>query len=71
MGKVATIPEHPGKSEDSISISWHIDDVNKVAPDLTESQCREVLRRVKQFHERNVGINWGVLSAHADAVRGI
>lgn len=54
---------------DEIAIYWHIDDVQEVAPDLTDDQAREVLRRAKHYHDATIGINWDVLACHADDVR--
>jgi hypothetical protein len=51
---------------DSITITWHIDDVAKVRPDLTKAQCREVLARAKDTHDADIGITWQVLEIHAD-----
>jgi hypothetical protein len=50
---------------DSISIEWHYTDVQEVA-DLTDDEAREVLRRVKKYHDANIGINWEVLEVYAD-----
>lgn len=54
---------------DSITIEWHIDDVRGESKyDLTDEDCREVLRRVKRYHDCNDGINWGVINYHANTV---
>jgi len=39
---------------------WHIDDVKGVdgADDLSEDECREVLRLVGKEHKADIGINW-------------
>jgi len=50
----------------SIAVVWHIEDVLEVRPDLNRNQAWQVLRSVKQNHDANVGINWEVLSAHAE-----
>ena len=52
--------------EDTITISWHIDDVKAVRPELTDEQARDVLGRVNKCHDANIGINWDVLRAVAD-----
>jgi hypothetical protein len=54
---------------DEIAILWHIDDVKSIADDLTNEECREVLRRAKRNHDANIGINWEVLKVWADQVR--
>ena len=56
--------------DDSISITWHIDDVRSLAPDLDimDEQCREVLRRADKYHDCTIGINLGVLSYYLEQV---
>ncbi len=54
---------------DKIAIYWHIDDVKEVAPDPTDDQAREVLRRAKHHHTATIGISWDVLDTIADDVR--
>ena len=58
------------KDDDSISITWHIDDVRSLAPDLDimDEQCREVLRRADKWHDAEVGINWDVLRSYLEQV---
>jgi hypothetical protein len=57
------------KHDDSITIEWHIDDVHGESNyALTDDQCREVLRRVEQYHDCNVGINWDVIRYHTNDV---
>lgn len=51
---------------DSIAIFWHIDDVREVRPDLTDTQCREVLRHCEDRHDAEIGINWQVLRTVAE-----
>ena len=52
--------------EKTITVSWHIDDVKEVRPELTDEQARDVLGRVEKCHDANIGINWDVLRAVAD-----
>ncbi len=54
------------KPADQITLVWHIDDVKEVRPDLTDEQCRAVLRQADESHDATVGINWEVLETHAD-----
>ena len=58
------------KDDDSITITWHIDDVRSLADDIdpTDEQCREVLRRADKYHDASVGINWDVLQYHLGEV---
>jgi hypothetical protein len=51
---------------DTIEISWHIEDVKAVRPNLTDEQAREVLEEAEDQHDANIGINWYVLASHAD-----
>jgi hypothetical protein len=39
-----------------ISIKWHIDDVLSVRPHLTRLQASQVLERLKQKHDANIGM---------------
>jgi hypothetical protein len=51
---------------DWISISWHIDDVLEVRPDLMKAQARKVLAAVDDGHDATIGVDWDVLRFHAD-----
>jgi hypothetical protein len=70
---IATVPTEPGHTyvvgeaiANTIEISWHIDDVKEVRPDLTDAQAREVLDHARDHHDAAIGINWDVLTFHAD-----
>ena len=52
--------------QDSITITWHIDDVKEIRPDLTDDQCRKVLQASKRHHNAEIGINWITLQVVAD-----
>jgi hypothetical protein len=52
-----------------IAAIWSIEDVQEVRPDLTEEQCWEVLQAVRD-HDATIGINWEVLSCHAEMLFG-
>lgn len=54
---------------DTITVSWHVDDVHEIAPDLNLEQQRHVLAIVKSKHDATIGINWDVLGVIADLVR--
>ena len=45
----------------SIAITWDIDDVLHVAPDLQPFQARFILAQLKKCHDATVGINWSVI----------
>jgi hypothetical protein len=54
---------------DSISITWHIDDVRMAyTRPITDEQCREVLARADKYHDSNIGINLDVLQCYAREV---
>ena len=50
-----------------VAIVWCIEDVQAVRPDLTNEQAWEVLKLAERYHDANIGINWDVLSCHADS----
>ena len=52
-----------------ITITWCIEDVESISEDLTDDECREVLRLAKKNHDATIGINWDVLETWADQVR--
>ena len=54
-----------------ISDWWHIDDVKGVdgAEDLSDEDCREVLRRAKRNLDANIGLNWETFEYLVDAVK--
>lgn len=54
---------------------WHISDVqdcfNSEEPNewnITDSEAREVLRRIDKYHNSEVGINWDVIESHCETV---
>jgi hypothetical protein len=53
-----------------VAVIWGIEDVLKVRPDLTDEQCWEVLQQTRRYHDAGIGINWDVLSCHADMLFG-
>ena len=53
-----------------IASIWSIGDVQEVRPDLTDDQAWEVLQQVERAHDATIGINWDVLSCHADMLHG-
>ena len=57
-------------NNNEITITWHIDDVKNVRPDLSDSECREVLYRAQKNHDADEGINWDTLRTHADILFG-
>ena len=53
-----------------IAVTWSIEDVQEIRPDLTEEQCWEVLQQARQEHAAAIGINWSVLECHAEMLFG-
>jgi hypothetical protein len=49
-----------------ISITWSIDDVLSVRPNLSSEQASGVLMHLKKHHDATVGINWDVIEAACD-----
>ena len=56
------------ESPDSISISWSIDDVKHICPQVTDQQAKDVLQYVKEHHNADIGINWDVIDSAIDKV---
>jgi len=53
-----------------ISDWWHIDDVlecNWDGHDVTDEDCREVLKLALWRHDANEGLNWDVMQTHVDS----
>ncbi len=51
------------QSVKEIPISWHVDDVIGLRPDLNETDAIQVLKLCKRSHDANVGNNWDVIAA--------
>lgn len=49
-----------------IASFWSTEDVQAVAPKLSDVQAREVLKRVDRNHDANIGINWDTISFHCE-----
>ena len=54
------------ESNDTITITWHIDDLEEIAPRLNKRQRQAVLACVKKVHDATIGINYDVLKYWAD-----
>lgn len=55
-----------------IAVWWHTEDVllnDGDGSDLTEEECREVLRLADEYHDANNGINWGTLTHWTDHIK--
>jgi hypothetical protein len=53
-----------------IAVTWCIEDIQGIRPELSADQCWEVLEQAKDHHDAEIGINWSVLSCHADMLFG-
>lgn len=49
-----------------IAQRWHVEDVQKVRPDLNKEKCIDVLKSVDATFNAEIGINWSVITKHAD-----
>jgi hypothetical protein len=49
---------------------WSVEDVRQIKPCLADAHAWEVLQSVRRFYDPAVGITWGVLGRHADALIG-
>jgi len=49
-----------------IQITWDISDVKSERPDLNDEQAMEVLKRVRDKHDADIGVNWATISTWAD-----
>ncbi len=45
-----------------IMMTWHIEDITNIRPDLTEKQALEVLLYAEDNHDANNGYNWDFFS---------
>tara|TARA_R100001082_G_scaffold106836_1_gene80102 strand:- start:452 stop:679 length:228 start_codon:yes stop_codon:yes gene_type:complete len=53
--------------QEEYTITWHIDDVLSIRPDLTKEQASDVLSHAcGHKHDASVGVNWDVLDTIAD-----
>lgn len=53
-----------------IAVTWCIEDVQDVRPDLTNEQAWEVLWQVKRKHDADIGVNWYTLEWNAEDLFG-
>ena len=53
-----------------IAITWCIEDVQGIRPDLSEDQAWEVLQQVKDVHDAEWGISWSTLETVAEDLFG-
>jgi hypothetical protein len=56
---------HFDEKTQTLQDPWHVDDVLNQRPDLTEDQACDVLDRLADNFDANIGINWEVIDACA------
>ena len=47
---------------DRLYITWSVEDIKEMKPELTEEQCKEVLSYLGRQHDASIGINWEVIN---------
>jgi hypothetical protein len=62
--KLVAVRKHT-EPETQIEIVWSIEDVLEVRPDLNSGKAMQVLKRAKDCHNAEIGINWEVLETVA------
>ena len=54
--------------EESITITWHVDDILMRAKDngldLSKDKALQILHALKDNHDSTIGINWDVIDEH-------
>lgn len=58
----------------AVKFTWGTDDVLQTAKQhgirLTDNQVSEVLDRMLEYHDANIGMSWEVILYHIDCVKG-
>jgi hypothetical protein len=54
----------------TIASLWSIEDVKSRRESLTDEQCMQVLHRVDDRRDAEIGINWDVIDFHIDGLFG-
>lgn len=57
------------KINDTVSFSWHIEDVKSINDKLTDEQAREVLGNFEKHHEGSMEAMWEDLAYHVREVQ--
>lgn len=60
--------ENYPEDEPLLMVMWHKEDVGEVRPDLTDKQCVQVMRIIKERHDASVGVNRDVIYDTADTL---
>ena len=53
-------------SEDTATITWHVDDVQMYISRLTRDQAREVLHETIRKHNAEHGVSWDIFEVYAN-----
>jgi len=64
----AVLQEYTNQIQEGTAIAkvWTIGDVKRLAPDLTDEEAMNVLQRVDENYNEDVGINWDVIQNEID-----
>ncbi|UYW75848.1 DUF1380 domain-containing protein (plasmid) [Pseudocitrobacter faecalis] len=60
--------ENYPEDEPLLMVMWHKEDVGEVRPDLSDKQCVQVMRIIKERHDASVGVNWDVIYDTAETL---
>ena len=61
--------EEVDNSHEKIFITWGVEDVLSLDPNLTREECLEVLELAEHYHDANYGINWDTLLSYIEDVK--
>ena len=65
--QVRVLSHYEATLQDYAINRWHFEDVKCRRPDLSDEQCRGVLRDLVKNHNAEIGINWDTIDHAADA----
>lgn len=60
------LDEAINQNKSKIFVSWAIEDILSIRPDLTDEQAIRVLEHADHKHDACIGISWDVLQIHAE-----
>jgi hypothetical protein len=60
------------KAGDAIAIIWCKDDVLHQAGEIeiTDEQAKDILRKLKRYHDAEYGVCWDTIQFHIDNLKG-
>ena len=64
----AVVQDYANQIQEGTAIAkvWTIGDVKRLAPDFTDEEAMNVLNRVDENYNEDVGINWDVIQNEID-----